>query len=365
MRYVICSLLFPALLLAGYPSQAQDCAAEISFEYSVLNQSVFFDASLVGLSAEEVVTYDWDLGDGEDSILEDPVHTYPDAGSYHVCLTVFIEGGEQNCVLEICDQIIISGGLPCHVDTEIAPVNVENQNITASLNISCGNFSTVSGILWTIDGEEVSSEETSISIEVFEVGVHELCAYVEASSPGNQCSTMECQTFEVFPPTFELDPEIVVKDNGCSYRFIDATESEFEIVDRYWDFGDGTSSAASQPEKSYDTNGSYEVCLSLTAAWYGTEETRTTCTWVEASCDQEIQKPEGVNVEIVANSSTIQIKTVEAASGVEYLVHDMSGRQVASGTVSDMREIQVEHRGLYLVSIIDGQDVASTKVWVQ
>ncbi|MCH2197528.1 MAG: PKD domain-containing protein [Flavobacteriales bacterium] len=365
MRYITCSLLSLTLLLTGYSSQAQDCSAEVSFEYSVFNQSVFFDASLIGLSAEEVVTYDWDLGDGEDSILEDPVHTYPDAGSYHVCLTVFVEGGEQNCVVEYCDQIVIAGGLPCQVSASFSASQPEALSINTNAEVNCGTFTTAGAITWTHNGVEIGSADQLQGHQFETAGAHEVCLTVQAHSPGNTCSTTVCELVEVEAPQMSLQPEIVTKDNGCSYRFIDATESELAIVDRYWDFGDGTSSTASQPEKSYDISGSYEVCLSLTAAWYGTEETRTTCTWVEASCDQDIQKPVGVNVEIIANSSTIQMKAVAAAAGVQFVVHDMSGRQVASGTVSDMRKVQVAQKGLYLVSIIDGQDVETTKVWVQ
>jgi gliding motility-associated-like protein len=49
-------------------------------------------------------TYAWEFGDGETSGLADPVHTYPDTGTYQVCLEVTSNMG---CEDIICDEVKI------------------------------------------------------------------------------------------------------------------------------------------------------------------------------------------------------------------------------------------------------------------
>jgi hypothetical protein len=40
------------------------------------------------VSSYEPTSWQWDFGDGQSSLLPNPVHTYADTGTYYVCLTV-------------------------------------------------------------------------------------------------------------------------------------------------------------------------------------------------------------------------------------------------------------------------------------
>ena len=56
--------------------------------------AVAFDDQTTGL----VTARSWDFGDGNASLAEDPVHTYMDAGTYTVRLTVIGPGGNATAV---------------------------------------------------------------------------------------------------------------------------------------------------------------------------------------------------------------------------------------------------------------------------
>jgi hypothetical protein len=57
-----------------------------------LARFTYFDTSLtvsfMEVSSYEPTSWQWDFGDGQSSLLPNPVHTYADTGTYHVCLTV-------------------------------------------------------------------------------------------------------------------------------------------------------------------------------------------------------------------------------------------------------------------------------------
>ena len=55
----------------------------VSFEYEVTGLSVAFSGA-----SPTATSWHWDFGDGDTSILQNPVHTYPVMGNYQVCLRV-------------------------------------------------------------------------------------------------------------------------------------------------------------------------------------------------------------------------------------------------------------------------------------
>jgi PKD repeat protein len=83
----------PATLTVGAPAEILDVA------YDVDGLTVAFDALVAG---DEPLTYAWDLGDGNTSDLEDPVHTYDQAGCYTVTLDVENACGTDTWSAEIC-----------------------------------------------------------------------------------------------------------------------------------------------------------------------------------------------------------------------------------------------------------------------
>jgi len=77
------------------------------YETPIANYSNTGEPTVVfsDLSTGGVVSYLWDLGDGNTSTLSDPTHTYTTNGNYTVCLTVTTANG---CTDSICSSVQVS-----------------------------------------------------------------------------------------------------------------------------------------------------------------------------------------------------------------------------------------------------------------
>jgi|GEM_PF-4499478 len=93
----------------------KSCSA--SFQTVTNQQQVYFvDASLSG---KQIVSWKWDFGDGTQSLVKDPEHTYKNEEEYKVCLSIVTE---DSCTDEYCQTIVIAPSRQ-RVDTNQVPVD--------------------------------------------------------------------------------------------------------------------------------------------------------------------------------------------------------------------------------------------------
>ena len=98
-------------------AQAQQCQADFSYMQNGPT-TIFTDLSTInsGWSTNYSVTWDWDLGDGNSSTQQNPIHTYaspgPNNGWYWCCLTVtYFDSTLINyCISIYCDSIFVGNG---------------------------------------------------------------------------------------------------------------------------------------------------------------------------------------------------------------------------------------------------------------
>jgi len=82
--------------------------------------TVFTDLSSInqGWSTNYSVSWDWDLGDGNHSTQQNPMHTYANNGIYLVCLivTYFDSTTINSCTSVYCDSIFVGNSIPASWD---------------------------------------------------------------------------------------------------------------------------------------------------------------------------------------------------------------------------------------------------------
>ena len=104
-------------------AQAQQCQADFSYMQNGPT-TIFTDLSTInsGWSTNYSVTWDWDLGDGNSSTQQNPIHTYaspgPNNGWYWSCLivTYFDSTTINSCTSFYCDSIFVGNSIPASWD---------------------------------------------------------------------------------------------------------------------------------------------------------------------------------------------------------------------------------------------------------
>ncbi len=79
-----------------------NCVA--SYNYTATSNPL--EISFTDLSAGTVVEWFWDFGDGDFSLVANPTHTFDNAGTYFVCLSILTA---DSCVSDFCDFVTVTG----------------------------------------------------------------------------------------------------------------------------------------------------------------------------------------------------------------------------------------------------------------
>ncbi len=203
----------------------------------------------------------WDFGDGGSSTLFDPEHSYSATGVYNVTLTGVSQ--TNGCTASVTHPVVVStnavaaftpnpvnGCMPLEVSFTNNSTNADFQ----SWDFGDGNFSTALNPTHTFTA----------------AGSYTVRLYVENT---NGCPDSAAQVVTVYPlPTADFD---FVNTNSCYPPVTIATANNSTGAVNYeWDFGDGATSALTNPGHVYTTPGEYDIQL-IASNIYGCSDTAT------------------------------------------------------------------------------------------
>ncbi len=196
-------------------------------------------------SSPEVNQWLWDFGDGNTSTQENPVHTYAAPGTYNVCQTVTSPCGSS----QVC--------LPISVNCTLPSVGFQAQINQLTVNFTDNSSNSVTDWLWDFDDGTISMMENPT--HTFPgPGTYDVCLTVT-----NDCgSNTVC-----FPITVSCAPPQVgfqAQTIGLTANFFNTSGND--VTQFLWDFGDGNTSTQENPSHTYAAPGTYNVCLTGTAA---------------------------------------------------------------------------------------------------
>jgi len=201
-------------------------------------------------SSGEITSWSWDFGDGGTSILENPVHTYTDPGTYTVSLTISGDGGESTEIKT--DAIEVYGAVEANFTSDftdgIAPLTV---NFT---DTSTGSYSSW---LWDF-GDGGTSTLANPSHEYTTPGVYSVTLSI--SGDGGIDDEIKTDYITIYTPVtanFTGSPTSGIAP--LSVTFTDASTGDYSSWS--WDFGDGNTSTLTNPSHEYTTPGIYTVSL--------------------------------------------------------------------------------------------------------
>ncbi|MEX2589005.1 MAG: PKD domain-containing protein, partial [Chitinophagales bacterium] len=200
-------------------------------------------------SADSIVSWFWDFGDGQTGNTQNPTHLYASTGVYLVTLTI----EDENACSDSFTDTLRSGSIKPDADFTAAPsrvcigepVQFTDQSIDA--NQWFWDFGD-GGALITQQNPVYSFADTG-DYTVTLIACNDGC-----------CDTIsKMQDIEVIEPiaVFSADEPI-----GCSVPHqVQFSDESFSPSNWSWDFGDGNTSSQQNPQHTYQNIGMYTVTL--------------------------------------------------------------------------------------------------------
>ena len=200
-----------------------------------------------------IAAWAWDFGDGGTSTLQNPVHTYTEAGAYTVTLTITTEQGEaaaaRTGAVRLRPRAAFSGE---PLSGAGAPHTVQFTDETAPGNLA------IRGWDWNFgDGTHSSQQNPSHTFttpDVYDVTLTVL------TDIGNSATTKT--GYVVVRPEAAFSANVTSGVGSLAVQFSDDTDpGNLDILTWNWNFGDGTSSGLQNPAHTYTQPGTYTVAL--------------------------------------------------------------------------------------------------------
>ncbi|MCB9232468.1 MAG: PKD domain-containing protein [Bacteroidia bacterium] len=210
-------------------------APTASFGETVTNLTAVFSNSSTGGTS-----YSWNFGDGGTATSTNPVHTYAAQGTYTVCLTV----------TNVCGQVS-----SCHTVSIVCPPPVAG--FTSSVNQMSASFTDQStgATTWSWNFGDGGTSNVQNPVHTYSgPGTYNVCLTVN-SACGTQTT---CQTVTITCPSPVA--AFTFNANGLTVSFTDQSTGGTTWS---WNFGDGIQSTQQNPNHTYLTSGTFQVCLTV------------------------------------------------------------------------------------------------------
>lgn len=226
-----------------------------SFTFGQVANTLTIEFADSSTSANTITSWLWEFGDGTTSNDQNPHHTYPHDGTFHVCLTTH---DNQGCSNQYCHDIIVTGtGVPvsCH-----ALFTITNTNNPFEIHFTDASTSanTITSWLWDF-GDGTTSHDQNMTHTFNHDGTYHVCLTIHDNQG---CTNQYCHeiTIQHNPPACHAEYSFHSDSTG-SIQFTNTSTGTTPHTTYAWNFGDGTSSTDENPHHHFDHPGHYTVCL--------------------------------------------------------------------------------------------------------
>jgi len=204
------------------------------------------------ISLNNIVSWNWDFGDGGSSTQQNPVYEYLNNGIFTVSLSVLDDKG--------CESIIVLNNL---IDAKDVPQANFSSNISVSCDateiITFNNSSLFSdNYTWSFGDGQISSLHSPLHNYIS--GIYN----VTLVSDNGICADTLVQN-NLIEVGAVITPDFVSDNNSvCKQSDIQFTDMSTYSPDSWlWNFGDGQTSTLQNPTHSFLNSGNYSVSLTI------------------------------------------------------------------------------------------------------
>lgn len=202
-----------------------------------------------------VVDWDWQFGDGNTGNGQSLAHEYAAVGTYYACQTISTNLG---CTSTFCDSV--AAGLPvvngCQVSLSATNVSPGAYWFKA---IATGNGTPVTYRFEFPDHHSTITHLDSVPYAFVDPGNYWIRVLVIFS---DMCANEHWINLTV-PNGYCSGSYTAMADTTGQYTQILQTQILGNVVNYFWDFGDGSTSTVPYPTHTYAGPGTYNVCLTV------------------------------------------------------------------------------------------------------
>lgn len=295
-----------------------------------------------------------------------PQYNFPAPGEYLVCLRATVQDDQGSCLSTACQLITVPEDPLCAGLEAAFTIDVQGGDIGFINQSQSGE--PITGINWDF-GDGATSTEAAPMHTYAGPGPFQACLTVSTAT----CTNTACNWIYLGPPdvpcntllqadigVFQLEQTIAVFDQSI----ISGMNSSVT-----WDFGDGTTAASSPVLHTFQSEGGYNVCATVSLWGPLTPDTctATACTYVSTYAATGISTPAGVTSLHAWPVPFAETCTVEGmAAPCRWELVDVLGQVHRSGTMHTAGPLTVEGGtlapGPYLLRVVTAQGVETLRL---
>jgi len=209
-------------------------------------------------SVGNIVSWNWNFGDGTSSSLQNPAHVYNHAGTYVVCLG--IHGSDSTCIDYTCDTLVVgNGGGDCEAAFTYYADSSNAGNTIHFIDQSIGNIA-----YWNWSFGDGTTSNAQNPVHTYATPGYYLVT-LSINSPNQSCWDVTSDTIVVGSnPGCQANFTYVTGPNLGNYTAQFTDLSTGVPSSWQWSFGDGTGAIVQNPVHTFGGPGTYYVCLTIT-----------------------------------------------------------------------------------------------------
>ncbi|MCO6500629.1 MAG: PKD domain-containing protein, partial [Vicingus serpentipes] len=223
-----------------------------NFNFDNNNGCDTLTVNFTDFSSVDVLQWNWDFGNGNNSVLENPSpQFYPAPGNYNVLLNVESSNGCVNSTTQVID--VFQSPVPA-----FAPTSVCMNELATFTDLSTSSVGDPI-LTWNWDlGDGNSSTNQNPSHIYTTAGPVDVVLEVSTA----YCSTSDTVTVTVeTAPVAGFTPDVI---SGCSPLGVNFTNnSSANSVIFFWDFGDGDTATTTQPTHTFINNYGFDTTYNV------------------------------------------------------------------------------------------------------
>jgi len=262
-KLVIILVFIASVFVAKSYSYAAVCNAE--FTYTIVREisPLTISFSNHSNSVNPIISWEWNFGDGQNSSKPNPTHQYLSAGNYIVKLTIIDNIGNLSSFIDtltLVDKVTIQSTANFNYSmlpsTSLHTYNFKDHSFAINDVIISWN--------WNF-GDGSAIETTKNTTHTFlDIGIYTVVLTTTTTTGVTSSHTQQIVVSSVVAQCFADFSYVETSTNKIN--FTDLSTSNSGINQWHWDFGDGSSTNAQNPEHLYASPGIYYVKLTMYSA---------------------------------------------------------------------------------------------------